>query len=163
MIGKATKVEVLRDGKPMSFSVTVGRLAEDAAAKDASDKGKSEETPKDKAPDAPDAASAPVENLALGVKLQTLDAKLREKISAAEKVEGVAVIEADPKGAAAQHGVKAGDIIVEITNEKVSTPEDVASRIDAVRAGGRKTALLLLSDPKGEIRFVAVPLEAVTP
>ena len=163
VIGKATKVEVLRDGKPMSFSVTVGRLAEDAAAKDASDKGKSEETPKDKAPDAPEAAGAPVENLALGVKLQTLDAKLREKISAAEKVEGVAVIEADPKGAAAQHGVKAGDIIVEITNEKVSTPEDVASRIDAVRAGGRKTALLLLSDPKGEIRFVAVPLEAVTP
>ncbi len=163
VIGKAAKVEVLRDGKPMSFAVTVGRLAEDVAAKDAAtpgDKGKSEDPSKDKAPDPPAAASAPVENLALGVKLQALDAKLRAKLSAAEKVEGVAVIEADPKGAAAQHGVKAGDIIVEITNEKVATPDDVAERIDAVRAGGRKTALLLLSDAKGEIRFVAVPLEA---
>ena len=163
VIGKAAKVEVLRDGKPMSFAVTVGRLAEDVAAKDAAtpgDKGKSEDPSKDKAPDRPAAASAPVENLALGVKLQALDAKLRAKLSAAEKVEGVAVIEADPKGAAAQHGVKAGDIIVEITNEKVATPDDVAERIDAVRAGGRKTALLLLSDAKGEIRFVAVPLEA---
>ena len=160
VIGKATKVEVLRDGKPMTFSVTVGRLAEDATAKDAGDKGKPENEPKDKAPDAQGSASTPVENLALGVKLQTLDAKLRAKMSAAEKVEGVAVIEADPKGAAAQHGVKAGDIIVEITNEKVATPGDVAERIDAVRAGGRKTALLLLSDAKGEIRFVAVPLEA---
>ncbi len=160
VIGKAAKVEVLRDGKPMSFAVTVGRLAEDTAVKDADapdDKGKSDDAPKDKAPDP---ASTPVENLALGVKLQTLDAALRAKLSVAEKVEGVAVIEADPKGAAALHGVKPGDIIVEITNEKVSTPEDVASRIDAVRAGGRKTALLLLSDAKGEIRFVAVPLEA---
>jgi serine protease Do len=166
VIGKAAAVEVLRDGKAMSFAVTVGRLAEDIAAKESAVPGeavKPDATPKDKAPDKPDVASAPVENPALGVKLQTLDGKLRAKISAAEKVEGVVVIEADPRGAAAQHGVKAGDIIVEITNEKVSTPEEVAARIDAVRAGGRKTALLLLSDPKGEIRFVAVPLEGPKP
>ena len=50
-------------------------------------------------------------------------------------------------------------MIVEITNQKVSTPAEVAARIEYVRASGRKSALLLVSDAKGDIRFVAVPLE----
>ena len=50
-------------------------------------------------------------------------------------------------------------MIVEITNEKVTSPDDVAKRIEAVRSSGRKSALLLLSDAKGGIRFVAIPIE----
>ncbi|MGI8725233.1 MAG: serine protease, partial [Methyloceanibacter sp.] len=58
---------------------------------------------------------------------------------------------------AAQKQVKAGDVIVEVTQEKVSEPQDVLARVEAVKQAGRKSVLLLLSDAKGELRFVAVP------
>ena len=158
VIGKSVTVDVIRDGKPRSFSVKVARLAEDAVAA-AADAPKKDDPPKDdgKAPANADA----VKNDTLGVKLQALNPELRSKLSLAEKVEGVAIAEVDPKGPAGLKGIKAGDVIVEITNEKVTTPEDVAERLDAVRASGRKTALLLLSSASGEVRFVGIPL--VTP
>ncbi len=162
VIGKVAKVEVLRGGRPMSLSVAVGRLAEDNAVSDApanSEDVRPAPKPKDNAPGGSVVADIAAENTSLGVTLQALGTDLRAKLSVAEKVEGVVVVEVDPKGPAGSHGIKQGDIIVEITNEKVMSPEDVAQRIEAVRAGGRKSALLLISDAKGEIRFVAVPIE----
>ena len=41
----------------------------------------------------------------------------------------------------------------------VATPADVASRIDMLRSEGRKSALLLLANKDGDLRFVAVTLE----
>ena len=45
----------------------------------------------------------------------------------------------------------------EVTQEKVRQPQDVKTRLLAVRKSGRRSVLLLLSDGKGELRFVAVP------
>ena len=53
--------------------------------------------------------------------------------------------------------MKPGDVIVEVTQEKVKRPQDVEARLLAVRKSGRRSVLLLLSDAKGELRFVAVP------
>jgi serine protease Do len=53
--------------------------------------------------------------------------------------------------------VKPGDVIVEVTQEKVKQPQDVKARLAAVKKAGRRSVLLLLSDAKGELRFVAVP------
>jgi len=159
----------MRKGKPVTVMVTVQRLEEAAAAEAAASKGDGA------APPAPDNADPPAKsdgdapstatavNATLGATLRTVTAELRSKLDIADKVEGVAVTEIEASGAAAAHGVHVGDVIVEITNEKVSSPADVAARIEAVRAAGRKSALILLSDPKGEIRFVAVPVEAVKP
>jgi serine protease Do len=164
VIGKAVKVEILRDGKPMSFAVTVGRLAEEAASSDApatapgDDKSPSAK-PKDAPTENKTTADAGVVNTVLGATLQALTPGLRNKLSVVEKVEGVAVIDIDPKGPAAQHGMKRGDVIVEINNEAVGTPDDVAARLEAIKTSGRPSALLLLADAKGEIRFVAVPIE----
>jgi serine protease Do len=44
-----------------------------------------------------------------------------------------------------------------VTQEKVKQPQDVKARLLAVRKSGRKQILFLLSDAKGELRFVAVP------
>ena len=165
-IGKSVKVELLRKGKPETVTTSVQRLEEIAAAGTDGDKGdggsqaKPDATPPAK-PD--DDAGAAVVDTSLGLTLQELTADLRAQLDIADKVEGVAVTAAEAKGAGAAHGIHVGDTIVEITNEKVSSPADVAARIDAVRSAGRKSALILLSDPKGEIRFVAVPIEAVKP
>ena len=54
--------------------------------------------------------------------------------------------------------MKPGDVIVEVTQERVNDPGEVAARVAAVRKSGRKSVLLLISDAKGGLRFVAVPV-----
>jgi serine protease Do len=41
----------------------------------------------------------------------------------------------------------------------VATVEDVTKGIEKVRKAGRKAVLLRVEDAKGEMRFVAVPIE----
>ena len=158
-IGKSVKVEALRDGKPVTVELSVERLTEDPAAADAAAGSEGDdskiEPPKDKAP-----GGAEATGMVLGMTLQALNPELRAKFGVAEKVDGVMVTATDAAGAGPSHGIQTGDVIVEVTNQKVSTPAEVAGRIENVRASGRKSALLLVSDAKGDIRFVAVPLEA---
>ena len=41
----------------------------------------------------------------------------------------------------------------------MSTPDDVQKRIAALKKDGRKTALLLLANKNGDLRFVAVKID----
>jgi serine protease Do len=50
-------------------------------------------------------------------------------------------------------------VIVEIAQETVSTPEDVITRIEALKEDGRRNALLMLSGRTGELRFVTVRMD----
>jgi serine protease Do len=69
----------------------------------------------------------------------------------------VIITAVEPDSPAAQKNVKAGDVIIEVTQEEVRQPQDVVTRLQAVKRSGRGRVLLLLSDAKGELRFVAVP------
>ena len=156
-IGKAAKVEVVRSGQHMIMPITIERLAEDQSKPtDEGGAAPSEGDDKDKPSDGVGTVDA---KSIFGLKLQTVTPELRDKLGIADKVEGVVVVEADPAGAGATHGLQASDVIVEVSNEKVASPEDVVKRIEAVKSAGRKSVLLLISDPHGDIRFVAVPVE----
>jgi serine protease Do len=144
-IGKSVAVELLRKGQPLGLSVTVGRLPEDEEVEDAV---KSEE-------EAP--APEPEREDLLGLSIAPLTDELRERYKIGRAIEGVVITEVKPNSPAAQKDVKPGDVIVEVTQEKVKQPQDVKSRLLAVKKSGRRSVLLLLSDAKGELRFVAVP------
>lgn len=47
--------------------------------------------------------------------------------------EGVAIAEVDPSSDAAEKGLKAGDVILEVSGEAVKTPDDVAAGVQAPR------------------------------
>ncbi len=143
-IGKSVDVELLRKGQVMGLAVVVGRLSEDEDGEDA---------PKTDVEPAPDTDR---EDL-LGLSLSPLTDELRKRYRIARSVAGVVVVEVDPKSPAAQKGVKPGDVIVEVTQEKVRRPQDVRARLLAVKKSGRPSVLLLLSDARGELRFIAVP------
>ena len=76
---------------------------------------------------------------------------MRERYGIGQSIEGVVITEVKPNSPAAQKDVKAGDVIVEVTQEKVKQPQDVKARLLAVRKAGRRSVLLLLSDAKGEL------------
>jgi serine protease Do len=144
-IGKAVPVELMRKGQTVDVTVTVGRLPAD---EEAADVVKGEEGQPQ--------SEVEKEDL-LGLSIAPLTDELRNQYGIGKSVEGVVITEVKPDSPAAQKDVKPGDVIVEVTQEKVKQPQDVKARLLAVRKSGRKSVLFLLSDAKGGLRFVAVP------
>ena len=48
---------------------------------------------------------------------------------------------------------------MEAGQDPMTRPEDLAKSMDKVRQAGRKAVLLRVEDGKGDLRFVAVPLQ----
>ncbi|HWM31934.1 MAG TPA: Do family serine endopeptidase [Methyloceanibacter sp.] len=151
-IGKNVALELLRKGQTVDVNVTVGRLPADEEAEDIiEDEADVEED------DAESEALPSAREELLGLSIAPLTDELRDRYSIGKTIEGVIITEVKPDSPAAQKNVKAGDVIVEVTQEKVTQPQDVMDRLLAVKQSGRRSVLLLLSDAKGELRFVAVP------
>mgnify|MGYP001416681009 CR=1 FL=1 len=146
-IGKTVDVDVQRKGKVQSFKVTIGRLME--------------EDDKDKPSVASDSKKdePPPEQAMIGLKLSPLTDELRARYSLDAKVKGVVVTEVDPQSPAGQKAIKPGDVIVEAAQDPVTTPADIARSVDKIRKAGRKAVLLRVEDARGDLRFVAVPIE----
>ena len=68
------------------------------------------------------------------------------------------IVKVDPE-LAARKSIKPGDVIVEVTHKEVKSPEEVVNRVASIKKEGKNAVLLLISDGKGELRFVAVRIK----
>jgi serine protease Do len=84
---------------------------------------------------------------------------VRKKFSIKESVKGVVVTSVDANSPASEKRIVPGDTIVEINQEPVSKPADIATRTKALKDQGRKSALLLVANAAGDVRFVALNLD----
>ena len=50
-------------------------------------------------------------------------------------------------------------MIVEINQEAVSAPADIALKVKAMKDAGKQSALLLVANGQGDVRFVALSLD----
>ncbi len=100
----------------------------------------------------------PETGLILGLALAPMSDELRSRFEIDNSLNGVVVTDVAPGSEASERSIKPGDVILEVTNEKVSTPEDIARRVEALKKLKRKTALLLLADASGSMNYVAVPI-----
>ena len=156
-IGKEVAVELMRGGKPMELTVTIGRLPEEEEEADGPVVEEGEDLGNVEPEPAPEDGTGPEQEDLLGLSIAPLTDDLREKYGISDKIEGVVITNVEPNSPAAQKNVRPGDVIVEVTQEEVRQPQDVVTRLEAVKKSGRGRVLLLLSDAKGELRFVAVP------
>lgn len=141
-IGKTVDVGVVRDGKPKTYRVTVGRL-EDAEKTEVASAQK-QTSPK----------SQPAKGRqSLGLTLTGITPEVRQRYNIPSSVGGVLITAVDPKSSAADKGIRPGDIIVEVAQEKVLKPEDVIAKVQQIGAG---KSVLLLINRGGELSFVAV-------
>lgn len=154
-VGKAVDVVIIRNGNEQTVRVTLGRL------EDGEQLAKAETVPGGEGtkPGEPPAAQLPASDVVLGMKLAVLDDERRKTFGIAENVEGVVVTEVRPSSPAAERRVEAGDVIVELGQEAMATPEDVTARVAALKADGRRNALLMIANKTGELRFVTVRME----
>ena len=70
---------------------------------------------------------------------------------------GVAVVAVDPNSKAAEKGVTAGDVILQVGGKTVSTPSDVRADMAADQRDGKKAELMQLHTAQGD-HFVAFEL-----
>lgn len=147
-VGKESDVVVWRDGKEKNFRVLLGRLEE--FEKSASN-GESDGEPSSDQPP----SGTEIDDL--GLLLAPLSASLREQFEVGADVNGVAVVAVEDAGPSQEKGVRPGDIVVEVAQQEVRTPQDVKDKVAEAKKAGKKSVLLLLYRG-GDLRFVAVKL-----
>src|SRR3984885_5719649 len=145
-VGKQVEVVIMRKGQELTKTVTLGRL-EDGEKQMA--KAESTTTP-------PETESTSAK--ALGLALAPLGDDARKQFKLKDTVKGVVVSAVEPNSAAAEKGLRAGDVIEEVDQHTVEKPSDVAKAIDALKRQGKKTVLLLVANAAGEVRFVGLGL-----
>ncbi|MBU3732010.1 MAG: PDZ domain-containing protein, partial [Beijerinckiaceae bacterium] len=96
---------------------------------------------------------------ALGLDLSPITDEAKKRYSIKDNVKGVLVSRVDPNSPAADKRIQAGDIIVEVQQEQVATPDAVTKRVEALKKDGKKSALFLIANGQGDVRFVALSLE----
>jgi serine protease Do len=70
---------------------------------------------------------------------------------------GVVVTGVDPNGSASDHGIVAGDVILNVGGQTVSTPADVRSALRQASAENKHSLLLRVKTANG-MRFLALPI-----
>jgi serine protease Do len=146
-VGKAVDVTVVRKGKEVVKSVTLGRLEDNDRQQQAS---LNQQPPAD----VPSATRR-----VLGLELSGVTDEVRKRFNIKDNVKGVVVTRVDPSSAAADKRIQAGEVIVEVGQEAVSSPADVTRRVEALKKEGKKSALLLVANAQGEVRFVAISID----
>ncbi len=62
-----------------------------------------------------------------------------------------------PNSAAAERGLKPGDVIMEVQQNEVGAPADIQKQIDAARKADRKNVLMLIQR-EGGVQYVPLSL-----
>ena len=144
-VGKAVDVVIVRKSQEQTKAVTLGRLEDGEKVQQASNQ--------------PAAEPPSAVRKALGLELSGVSEDLRKRYGIKDTVKGVVVTRVDPNSSAADKRIQPGEVIVEVGQEGVATPADVTRRVESLKKDGRKSALLLVANAQGEVRFVAVSIE----
>lgn len=131
--GETATVRVLREGDAKTIKVKVGELDdENVVAKKQS--GRNEE------------------GTLNGVTVADLDTRMRRQFNVPAKIEGALVTQVEPDSVAAEAGLQAGDVILEINHEKVTSADEAVKLTEDPK---EKTTLLKLWS-RNTTRFLVV-------
>jgi serine protease Do len=111
-VGKQVEVVVVRNGKEVTKTVTLGRL-EDGEKKTAL------------AIEKDDGLKLDAVTKALGMEFSALSQDARKTFKIKDSVKGVIVTSVDPGSAAAERGLRPGDVIEEVNHQAVEHPGDI--------------------------------------
>jgi len=130
----AVKLTVWRDGAEKTFSLKLGELPNAREARKV-------ETPNQSGTNVP----------RLGLSL----APAKEVAGAGG--DGVVVTNVEASGIAAEHGLKTGDVIVEVAGKKVASPADVRTALTDAQKDGKRTLLMRVKSGEA-MKYVALRL-----
>lgn len=143
--GEKTPITVWRQDKSVELSIEVGKFDNDKVASNAG--GGNDMKSGEQGFDVP----------TLGLSLSDVTPDLRQSYQIPEEENGALVKNVDPDKSAADRGVREGDLILSVNQQKVTSASDARDAIKAAQKDGRKTVLLLI-ERNGNQSFVALPL-----
>lgn len=150
--GTRIPIELLRDGKPMRLTVTVGqRPPEEELAAALGQEGDA------MAPETPESGDAAARDT-LGLVVQPLTPRIAEQLNLPDELKGVVVSSVDPTSDAGRQGLQRGDVILSINQRPVTTAEEADAAVAAARAANRPSVLLLVQRGRTPARYVGVKL-----
>lgn len=142
-IGNSVPVKVWRDEKEQTLAVDIGQLDEEVPVlASTGPRG-----------DAVEPEDATIDDL--GVSVTSITDDMRKQFALPEDLKGVVITGVEPDSAAAEKSLRPGDVIVEVSQEEVSTPGQIAEKIREARDADRSSVLLKINR-NGDRRFVAV-------
>ena len=132
--GQTVKLTINRSGSTKDIDVKLGELplSKEEAATD-SDNGSSKESTK-------------------GITVETLDSDTAQQLQLPEATKGAVVTGVDPSSAAADSGLRKGDVIQEVNHQPVKS----AAEFNAAMSKADKNGVLLLVNRGGTTLFVAL-------
>jgi serine protease Do len=142
-VGKQVPMTIWRDGKETTLQATLAEKPDDVEQA--------------AAPGTPP-PTKPAQVSSLGMTLAPIDQGARDKFHLNADQKGVVITDVDPNGAAADHGIKPGDVIVEVQQGEVNSPDDVQRRVETVRREERRSVLMLIQRTDG-LNWVPLPLD----
>ncbi len=148
-VNKEVDVVVWRKGEQQTVKVTLGRLEDGEKKLTSLTTGNDDAEEKDE----------PATETLLGLTLSEITDETREDAKLSDDTSGLFINEVEGGSAAQDKGIRAGEVIVQIGQEPVATLSDAKNQVAALKQEGRKNALLMVSTPKGDIRFVVVAIE----
>ena len=148
-VGSTVDIVVWRGGKEVPLKLRIGEQEEAEKQNVAAQGGKQ----KPSEPDQPVVST--VEQL--GLTLQKVTDQLREKYGLSDQVKGVVITKVAPNSPAAEKQLQAGDVILEVDQKPVASPQEV-SDIVAKLQQQKKRSVLLFVERQGDPRFAALRL-----
>lgn len=141
----AVTFTALRDGKEKNFNVTLAELPEDLTSRRLFDDSSQQVT------------EANPGSLA-GVELTDLDNEARRQYGLPGRVRGALVTKVEEDSAAAEAGLRVGDVIVQVNKQPVKNSDEAGDLIASFK--GKRLVLLVYSQAGGigGTRYLSVPL-----
>ncbi|HLT75756.1 MAG TPA: DegQ family serine endoprotease [Ferrovibrio sp.] len=134
--GEKAKLQIWRDGRERTLTVTIGKQPADQVA---------------------DAGEADGGDEKVGMALAPLTPELRARLGIKGPAKGVVVADVTRGSKAAESGVREGDVIIRIGGDPVTTPDEVAEKIRIARQAKKEAvAMLVLRD--GTTYYLALQL-----
>jgi serine protease Do len=135
-IGQKLELTIRRNGKEMTVAATIAEIKEHQEQIATNTGTGSEE-----------------KATSLGLQLSAIDPALRRQYRIPKEVEGVIVTNVASDSSAAMAGIEPGDVIVQVDQKPVKTPQQAAAEL---RQAAAKDNILLLLNRQGKSQFVGL-------
>ncbi len=144
--GSTVTLKIWRDRNAIEKKATLGSHDEEGDLADKGNSGK-DETESDVA------VEKTVDVKEIGVTVKSIDSKIKKQY---EIEKGVLIFDMDESSPAAERGLKKGDIVTDIGNQKISTPEQFEKTIKKMKPGD--AVMLRVKGEDKKMRFVPIEM-----
>ncbi|MGO9614402.1 MAG: DegQ family serine endoprotease [Dissulfurispiraceae bacterium] len=131
--GKEVKIKIIRDGKPLTLTLTIGELPADLQA----------------------LTGEQIENALKGVSVQDLSEEILQSLNITKKIKGVIVNNVDEESPSAGILTK-GDIITEVNRKPIANAKEYNSVISTIQ---KNETILLTIVREGAYQFITIPVQ----